>query len=287
MKKYPTVSIIFPNYNGGNEPLDCLKSINKLKFNKEKIEIIVVDNNSTDNSDINIRKKYPLVKLIKMKRNYGFAKAVNIGISKSHGDYIFIANDDLIFEENSLQIMVDYQTSNKQTGLVGGKIYYKYSPHKIASSGFFMNKWTGNIFRAKQVDKIKEPDWCQGCAILVPKQVLNKVGLLDPSYTLSFDDYDLCLRIKKAGYKIIYLPKAIFWHGESLTVNKNKPFKYYHWYKSKFRFILKHFPLINIISIFLFQFLIVMPYRVLILRDGRLLPFTRGIYWNIKRIWIK
>lgn len=284
MKQIPTVSIIFPNYNGGHEPLDCLASIKKLKFPQEKIEIIVIDNNSTDNSAIMIKQKYPGIKLIKMKRNYGFAKAVNIGINKSGGDYIFIANDDLVFEENSLKIMVNYLLKNKQTGLVGGKIYYKYKPHNIASSGFYMNKWTGNIFRAKQVDKIKEPDWCQGCAILIPHAILKQVGLLDSQYVLSFDDYDLCLRIKKAGFKIMYLPTALFWHGESLTVDKNKYHKYFHWYKSKLRFIIKHLPFIQILSIILVQTLFIIPYRVLILRDGRFLPFVKGLWWNLKNL---
>jgi hypothetical protein len=284
MKSYPKVSIIFPNHNGGKEPLECLSSIRDLDYPKSKIEVIVIDNNSSDGSDLNIKEKFPEVLLIKNSKNVFFAKAVNQGILKATGEYIFIGNDDLIFEKDSLKNLIGYSLKNPNVGVLGGKIFYKSHPKKICSAGYMMNKWTGNVYVALSPNKIKEPDWIQGCAMLIPKKVFKKTGLFDSNYTHLFEDYDLCLRAKKAGYKIVYIPFAQFWHGESLTWDKNATDKYYNWYKSKFRFILKNLHLINVLSILLIQVFVISPYRAIILRDRRFIPFLKGVLWNLKNL---
>lgn len=283
LNSYPNVSIVFPNFNGGKEPLDCLKSIYHLNYPKGKIAVIVIDNNSTDGSDLVIKKLYPGVKLIKNKQNLGFAKAINQAVKISKGQLILITNDDVVFEKNSLKISAEYLSNHPEAGIVGGKIYYKNRPNKVCSSGFVMNKWTGNVHPAPHPNEKKEPDWVQGCAILISKKTLEEVGGLDPNYFLSFDDYDLCLRVKRLGKKVVYLPNAIIYHGESKTVDRDKPLKYYHWYRSKFRFLIKNMPLINVVSIMSFQILLATPYRAL-KRDGRLIPFLKGFLWNLQNI---
>src|SRR3989344_3969042 len=280
----PKVTIIFPNHNGGRQPIDCLKSIQKLNYPKDKLAVIIVDNNSQDGSDLKIRKKFKSVKLIKNHQNVGFAQAVNQGIKIAKGELIFITNDDIVFEKNSLRYAVEYLISHKDVGIVGGKIYYKDRPKKVCSSGFVMNKWTGDVHPSPNPNKLKEPDWVQGCAILIPKKLLSKIGNMDPDYFLSFDDYDLAQRVRNAAFKVVYYPKAVFWHGESLTVDKNKPFKYYHWYKSKIYFVIKHLPIVNIASIIALQLFIFTPTRAIILRDGRFIPFIKGLWWNIKNL---
>lgn len=284
MKYYPKVTVTFPNFNGGKEPIDCLKSIRNLNYPKNKIETIVIDNNSIDGSDRQIKEKFPEVILIKNKSNLGFAKAVNQGIKKATGNYIFVANDDLVFEKDSLKNLIDFIIKNPKIGIIGGKIFFKKQKKIISSSGYMMNRWTGKIYLASKPNKVKEPDWIQGCAMLIPKKIFNKIGLLDEDYTHLFEDFDFCLRARLAGYKVVYFPNAKFWHGESLTANKNKPLKYFHWYRNKIRFIIKNFQVINMVSILLFQTLFATPYRAIILRDGRLLPFVKGLIWNIKNL---
>src|SRR4030042_4827442 len=101
---YPMISIIFPNYNGGQNPLECLSSIEKLNYPKSKLETIIVDNHSTDESITKIKKQYLWVKIIELKKNLGFAGGINKGIKKANGTYLFITNDDILFEKNSLKI---------------------------------------------------------------------------------------------------------------------------------------------------------------------------------------
>lgn len=285
---YPKVSIIFPNYNGGSEPLECIKSINNLSYPKDKIEIVVIDNNSTDESlnkikdqKSKIKAAGQTIKIIENKENVGFSRAINQGIKRSSGDYIFITNDDIVFEKSSIKSMIEHMEKNPAVGITGGKIFLKSSPKKIISCGFMMNRWNGNIFRAPDPSRIKEPDWIQGCAMMIPKTALKKLELLDSGFSHYFEDFDICLRAKKSGFSVHYLPNAIFWHGEATTGNKNKKNKYYQWYKNKIRFVIKSLPFINVLSILLFQVLIVTPYRTLFLQDGRFFPFLKGFFWNI------
>lgn len=285
MKNYPTVSITFPVYNGGKEPIECLNSIVNLNYPKNKIEIVIVDNNSSDGSDKIIKQKFPQVRLIKMKENVGFAKGVNIGIKHSSGAYIFIGNDDIVFEKNSLKNMIEYMEQHPEVGITGGKIFLKSKPNKIISPGFMMNTWTGKIYPAPLPEIAKEPNWVQGCAMLVPRKVFKKIGLLDEGFSLAyFEDFDYCLRAKKAGFSIRYLPDAIFWHGETTTGNKNIQRKYYYWYKNKIRFTLKNLSLFHMLSILSIQLLIITPYRFFVLRDGRFIPLIKGLSWNIYHI---
>ena len=280
----PTISIIFPNANGGNEPLACLSSIARLNYPKTKLEVIVVDNHSADGSPLLIKRKYPHVKLILNSVNLGFAKAVNLGIAQAKGEYIFIGNDDLMFENNSLQILVRYLVNHPRVGLIGGKIFSKDQHAKLSTAGFMMNRWTGHIYSAPNPELVKSPDWLQGCALLTSRKALTQAGLLDPGFSLIyFEDYDLALRIKKSGLQIVYLPQAIFWHGVTKTMNKNLPEKYYQWYKNKFRFVLKNLPWVNVLSIFLIQFLLIVPLR-LFLGDGRFIPLLKGAWWNLQHL---
>lgn len=277
---YPSVSIIFPNYNGGKVPLNCIRSIYSLNYPQKKLEIIVVDNHSTDGSDVQIRLKYPRVKLLKQNINLGFSRAINLGIKSSTGDCVFVTNDDLLFSKNSLTILVEYLRDHPGIGALGGKIYSQKFKNRISSAGFMMNRITGDVYSAPCPDTIKQPDWIQGCAMLIPKKIFEKSGFLDENYEYFFEDFDLCLRIKRSGYKIFYIPDAVFWHGGSVTANKNLSEKYYHWYKSKIRFILINMPVLNILSIMLIQIMVIFGHAV-IFRNDKFVAFLKGLLWNI------
>ena len=283
-QKLPSVSIVFPVYNGGNQPLECIKSITKLNYPKNELETIVVDNNSSDGSGKRIRDKYKFVKIIINSTNVGFASAVNQAIKQSKGKYVFIANDDLVFEKNSLKHLILYMLSNPQIGITSGKIFLKSNPKKLSSAGYTMNKWTGNVKSDPKPNIIKEPAWLQGCALLTTKKILKSVGFLDSEYKHFFEDFDLCLKIRRAGLKVVYLPKAVFWHGESISADKNKSFKYYHWYRSKIRFLIKNMPFINVLSILLLQIFLITPHRAIVLRDGRFFFFLKAFFWNLKNL---
>lgn len=282
----PSVSIITPNWNGGNEPLEFIQSIKKLHYPQKRIEIIVVDNGSTDGSPEKIAKKYPDVKLIRLKENIGYGPALNIGIKKSKGEYIFIGNDDLVLKKGSLERLATYLLENPNAGIVGGKIYFKNAPKKIASAGQRYNFFTGEIADYPNSNKEKEVMWVQGCAYLFPRSLINKIGMYDEGFAkIYFEDFDLCLRAKKTGFKVIYYPKAIFYHGQSTTMDKtSSSFKLFQWYKNKFRFILKQANLFQIFTSINLQLLVYTPYKAFVLRNKSFIPVMQSLFWNLKHI---
>ena len=100
MKSFPSVSIMFPNYNGNKKNLTkLLQSIQKSIYPKQKITVTLVDNGSTDDSVLFIKKNFPWVDIITLSKNYGFAKAINIAVKKSKGEYLFITNNDVVLEK--------------------------------------------------------------------------------------------------------------------------------------------------------------------------------------------
>ncbi len=252
--KFPAISIIFSNYNGGKEPLECLASIKKLNYPKNKIETIVIDNGSKDKSPEKIADKFPEVNLIKLKKDIGLPASLNLGIKKSAGKYIFIANDDIVLEKNSIRLMVKYLEANKNVAVLGGKVFFKDEPKKLSDSACDFNFYTGGI--KKGLAKDEQIKWLQSCSIMIPKRIFQKVGLFDSGfYPLYFDDFDFCLRVINFGFKIVYLPNVTFWHGVGKTTQKFPSKKvYYWWYKNKIRFYFKHASLLQMLTAFIVQF---------------------------------
>lgn len=277
---YPKVSIIFSNLNGGKEPLECLASIQNLTYPKSKVETIVIDNGSTDGSPEKIAKKFQQVKLIRLKKAIGLPASLNLGIRRSTGQLIFIANDDIVFEKNSVSRMASYLKNHKDVGVLGGKVFYKNQPKKLTDSASSFNFYLGSI---KKTNNQSEILWLQSCAIMIPKTVFDKIGLFDVGfYPLYFDDFDFCLRVKKANLKLAHLSNAVFWHGCGKTTEKSANSKiYYWWYRNKIRFLLKNASPVQITSSLICQ-IFVSFIRSIIERQNLLLPLLKASLENLR-----
>ena len=125
MRVCPTVTIIFPTHNGWEDTKDCLASIRNLNYPKEKLEVIVVDNASTDGTPEKIHKNFPGVTLATQQTNLGFAKAINLGVKRTSSELILITNNDVVFEKSCLNELVKALTSDPKIGAVGGRVYWK------------------------------------------------------------------------------------------------------------------------------------------------------------------
>jgi GT2 family glycosyltransferase len=294
----PKVSIIIPTFNGWEDTKECLRSIIKLSYPQAKIEVIVVDNDSADGTVEKIKKlqnslpaqagKTPSfkIKLIESRTNLGFARAANQGIKKASGDYLFIINNDMVFDKNFLAYLINFMEKDEKIGIAGGKIYSQKSK-KIVFSGHTFNPWTGEIINLPQPNQTKESDWIQGCTMLVKRKVVDQIGLFDPSFFFSFEDLDFCRRAKRAGFKIIYYPKAIAWHKEGSTIDKmGFRKKALELYKAKFYYLFKNCTLLQITTSTLAQFLIIAPYRKFIIKDQYFFirPVLSGYLYNLKRL---
>ena len=158
--------------------------------------------------------------LIKNDHNAGYSEGNNIGIKFSLGilnpDYILLLNNDTVVDENFLAELVTFANKKQRNGIVGPKVYYFDNPDKIAYIGHNINLCNGRISDPDMEEyKNSSPlkiDFVVGCGLLIKKNVIKDIGLLDPNYFLYYEDVDWCLRARNSGYDVFYVPKSKIWH---------------------------------------------------------------------------
>lgn len=230
------LSVVILNYNGTQNTIDCLKSIEKAEHVSSQIKIIVVDNNSKNGLDDKLS-NFQNVTLIANKRNLGFSGGMNIGIKKAieyKTDYVLILNNDTIvdrlFFNKLLQNLHKDEITAPKIYFAKGSEFYKnrYKSSDLGKIIWFAGgkiDWDNVIGLHRGVDEIdmgqfsteEQVDFATGACMLVPKQIFKKIGFFDEKYFLYLEDMDFCVRAKKAGFKITYKPKAIVWHKNAAS----------------------------------------------------------------------
>lgn len=239
-KIMPSVAVISVNTNNYKDVIEMAKSVEKISYPNYKL--FIVDNGSTDGSLEQFRNAglYGFTRIIENGRNLGFSGANNVGmkIALEEGfDYCLLLNDDTVVEPDFLDKMIELAESDKKIGAVGPKILYFYDKNSIwfGGGGFSWTKgsWHFN-FQAKDSLNRNEPakdiSFLTGCAFLIKSKVIKEIGFLYEPFFLYFEDTDWSLRIKKAGYRLVYEPKARIYHKVSRTTSKFGSPKviYYH-----------------------------------------------------------
>ena len=249
MENKAKVSAVILNWNRKDVLLQCLKAVEALEY--PVYEIIVVDNASDDGSVEAVKENYPDVKLIENDKNYGAIGGKNIGLRRaldSPVDYIYMVDNDIIGAKDSLTKLIKVADSDPQVGMVGAMMYDLSKPDIILSAGGTID-YTQNVSRGRgdtqkdegQFNNIEPVDYLWGGALLARKRVLEEVGLFDPGYVgYWFEDTDLSVRVRKAGYKIIFNPYAKVWHKPHATVEQFSFRKKYLATRNAVRFMKKH-----------------------------------------------
>lgn len=225
MEKIPKVFIVVLNYNGGELIKNCLKSLQKVDYSN--LELLVIDNNSSDDSVAMIEKKFPEIKIIKNEKNIGFAGGNNIGIDfalKNEADYVLLLNQDTEVEPDFLSKLIKEGEKDQKIGLLSPLIFWKRTK-QVWFSGGKINWWNMKTFHKFNLVKGDsfETSFLTGCSLLIKRSVLEKIGLLDDIFFLYWEDVDYSVRAKKAGFKIKVVPRSIIYHFEaSNDLNKNK-----------------------------------------------------------------
>ena len=242
MKK-SKVCVIIVNFNNKNLLKDCLDSIKK---NTKYIgfKVIVVDNGSNDGSKEILKNEFKWVDLIKNKENLGFPKANNIGteyaLKRYKPDYVYFLNNDTKVIKGWLTEAVEVAEKDNKIGLVASK-QVNFQGQPIKSAGWIKSFGVKYYFR----NKIREVGWVNGACLLIKKEVIEKIGLLDEEYSPAYyEETDFEKRALNKGYKIFYAPKSIVYHKGGETSKKlNQDIIFYTFYKNRARFFLKHFPI--------------------------------------------
>lgn len=253
LNNFPKVIIIILNWNGKDDTIECLESLSIITY--PNYEIILVDNGSTDGSVNCFIEKYSEIEIIKNKENLGFAEGNNIGMRhaiEKGADYILLLNNDTVVDSEFLNELVKVAESDPKIGIVGPKIYYyNYKGRKdvIWFAGGKIH-WrfgkTAHLHMDKidkgSINKLIQVDYITGCAILLNKNLLDKIGLFDPEYFAYFEEVDLCVRASRF-YSCIFVPKAIIWHKVSRSTGGNfSPTMAYLFIRNKMLFMMKNGP---------------------------------------------
>ncbi|MBI2021325.1 glycosyltransferase family 2 protein [Candidatus Daviesbacteria bacterium] len=281
--KLPTVSIIIPTMNRKDSLLRTLRSISFLKYPQKRYDVVIINNASSDGTSKLVRKNYPKFKLIENSHNVGFAPALNQGIKNSKGQFVFITNDDVIFHKDCLTELINLIQTDKKIGVVGGKMFFQDQPEIMALPGFKVNLWLGYFpYDYRGADQVRETDITTGGCTLIRRSILNKSGMYDDGFFFCGEDYDFCFRVRLAGFKILYCPKAIVWHGflssAKATDNFNQLFAHY---RGKFKFMLIHASILQILTFLPIQLFFGPFFSYLQSRKKTLLPMIKALIWNI------
>lgn len=214
----PLISIIILNYNAGELLLNCIDSI--IKSTYQNIEIIVVDNASSDKSHIMCKEKFNKIQLITNEVNLGYCEGNNVGIRNANGEFIVILNPDTVVESNWLNGLLQAYRK-KGEGLYQPKILSLYEKDILQSTGNMLHLFGFGFARDKgindnnQRNEIEQIGYASGTCLFTSMKILKRLDLLDPFIFLYHDDLDLGWRAAQLGINSYFVPSSIIYHAES------------------------------------------------------------------------
>ncbi|MBD0393392.1 MAG: glycosyltransferase [Microcoleus sp. C1-bin4] len=251
MTTLPICSLIIVNYNGLRHTKDCLKSLQKLAYPEQQLDLIVIDNCSKDDSVNSLRELFPKVRIFVNSAN-NFAKALNLGISQAKGPYIGFLNNDATLDSHWLEILVKRLETNNKVGATSGKLLFKDGQINSAGIQLLPNfYWRDVGFGEKdpgQYDTEGEVEGLCWAAVLFRKECLEDVGPIDEDFVMYFEDVEFAKRCHKRGWKMLYTPAAIA-HHEYRGSSKGSKLTEYFCNRNRFLYLAKHEPLQLVSSI--------------------------------------
>ena len=238
----PLVSIVTINYEHPEVTCALLKSLRQITY--PNIEVIVVDNASVKDDPAIIHQSYPEIVFIQSKENLGFAGGNNLGIRQAKGEYILLLNNDTEVDPGFIEPLLRKLKSDPKIGAVSPKIRFYHTPDTIQYAGY--NPYTLVTLRQYliglgEVDSGQYNTSCEtfsihGAAMMIPISVVKEVGLMAELYFLYYEEHDWAERIKRAGYRIFYVPESLVLHKESISTGKQSPLKTYYITRNRFLF---------------------------------------------------
>lgn len=255
----PELSIIILNYNSTKLLEDCLSSLVKFTLSVS-YEIIVIDNGSVNGDVEKVINKFTVdIKLIKNSSNKGFAAANNQGITEAKGKYILLLNNDTLFIEDVIGKVVEYSKSVNDEAVIGCKLLNSDKTYQISLVDFdnICNMFGESFFLYKAFlknrrlnkyylnyilnNEVIEAEAIKGAFFFVPKQIFDKVGLLDERFHFYYEETDFCYRHKQNGGKVYYLPNAEIIHIGGGSTSKNLWLMFKNQHIARLQFFGKYF----------------------------------------------
>jgi GT2 family glycosyltransferase len=243
------VSVIILNWNGGVHVQSCLDSLTGQDYNN--LEVIVVDNGSSDGSVEMIRARYPGVQLIENHANLGFAAGNNVGIRASCGDYVVILNNDAELDGRAVSAMRRAIDKDRRYGACASKIYLKFERDLLDAAGIVvcpdgLSIGRGRLENGECYNREEEVFFGSGCCLMARREMLEDVKMGDEYFDESFfmyaDDTDLGWRARLRGWKTVYAPDAKVYHLHSASSESYSPLKAFLVERNRIWLQVKYFP---------------------------------------------
>lgn len=294
----PLISIITVNFNALEVTCEMIKSVRENSYHN--VEIIVVDNASNKNPEAYLNKHYPEVKFIRSEKNLGFAGGNNLGIQASTGDFLFFLNNDAELTDGALETLLEVFVKFPRAGIASPKIcYYAAKPSSEPDVIQYAGTTHVHPFTARnstlgelQVDKgqfkdLKETAYAHGAAMMVPRKVVEEVGMMSEDFFLYYEELDWCEMMRRQGYGIYIEPNAKIYHKESYSVNQISALKTYYLNRNRILFMRRYRTEAQVTGFYLFLLIFTIPkntIQFLLKRDlVNLKAFYKAILWHFQK----
>lgn len=290
MGSEPFVSVSVVNYNGRKFLPEFFSSLFHQTY--KNFEVIFVDNDSADDSIEYVKSHFPQVKVIENKNNSGYAEGNNIGYRHASGDYLLVMNNDTILKEDLIEKMLQAFEEIPHLGVAQPMVRLMNDRDKLDACGSF---WTNTgfnyhygIYKQANLPLYNEsfPVYSiKGMCMMIPRKVIEEVGLFDSDFWCYFEETDFCHRLWLAGYECWYYPKSHIYHFLGGTSKKKKPsFIQFHSFKNRLCSYLKNIgplELLKVLPVY-FVFNVLWSLAFLVRLDlSNFLVVYRAIWWNI------
>lgn len=299
MDKWPKVSIIILNWNNYEDTRECLGSLEKITY--PNYDVIVVDNGSTDGSGERLSQEFSKYEFVFNQKNLGYAAGNNIGIKEAierGAKYIYILNNDTVIKKNPIFPSIVTMEEDPQIGISGGTLYYYHKPDLIQNTGSYISFYTGKVYTIGDgevdngtlqfIQECKDVDFICGAAIMIRRDVFNKIGMFDENFFLFGEDADLCFRAREQGFKVKHVPKSEVLHKGGATIEKIKSKQLFYGVRNKIWLIFRHGELKEKIGFIFLLFFYLLPKMFVgrIIKNGIYLlkPLIQGTFAGLFKL---
>ena len=265
MQITPSVSVVILNWNGKHHLQNFLPSVVASVYGN--LEIVVADNASTDDSLRFIKEHYPDIRLISNGENLGFAGGYNKALSAITSDYIILLNSDVEVTPNWIEPVISLIESDSKIAAAQPKInswHNKAEFEYAGAAGGFLDRFgypfcRGRIFDTlekdlEQYEVADEIFWGSGAALFIRRSCWEEIGGFDADFFAHMEEIDLCWRLKKVGYKIMYCPDSEVFHVGGGTLQADKPYKTYLNFRNNLAMLLKNLEGKQVLSVLFIRF---------------------------------
>lgn len=244
----PDVTVSIVNTSNRDQLLDCLSSLAAESDRRATVEVVVLDNDSDDDSVAAIRSRFPDVRVIEQRARHGFGANHNAVIRATTGRHVFVLNDDTIVHPGAIDTLVDYLDARAAVGAVGPRVMFpdgsrhpsawRFPSPQAALVGLATLSRRGVV--QSDTDEPRAVDWAHGCALMVRRETLDVTGPFDEEFFIYSEETDLCRRIWSKGQEVHYVPRALVTHIGNQTSTRVPERRINEAWRSRHRYWRKH-----------------------------------------------